>query len=33
MCYPPSKAPAVTANDEAWSKKDDFMPADEDIFA
>ena len=23
--YPPSKAPAVTANDEAWKKKDDFM--------
>ena len=23
--YPPSKVPAVTANDEAWNKKDDFM--------
>lgn len=23
--YPPSKAPVVTANDEAWAKKDDFM--------
>ena len=23
--YPPSKAPAITANDEAWKKKDDFM--------
>lgn len=29
--YPPSKAPAVTANDEAWKKKDDFMPADDDV--
>lgn len=24
-CYPPSKAPAVCANDDAWAKKDDFM--------
>jgi len=23
--YPPSKAPAVTLNDEAWKKKDDFL--------
>ena len=23
--YPPSKVPAVTANDEAWEKMDDFM--------
>ena len=23
--YPPSKAPAITANDDAWTKKDDFM--------
>lgn len=29
--YPPSKVPAVTANDEAWAKKDDFMPAPDDI--
>lgn len=33
MCYPPSKAPAVTANDGAWRMKDDFIPADEDIFS
>lgn len=25
--YPPSKAPVVTANDDAWEKKDDFMGA------
>ena len=25
--YPPSKVPAVTANEEAWNKKDDFMEA------
>lgn len=30
--YPPSKVPAITANDEAWAKKDDFMEiSDEDI--
>ena len=29
--YPPSKVPAATANDDAWQKKDDFMPAPEDI--
>lgn len=23
--YPPSKAPAVTANDDAWNKRDDFL--------
>ena len=29
-CYPPSKAPGVCANDDAWNKKDDgFRPADE----
>ena len=29
--YPPSKVPAVTANDDAWTKKDDFMKVgDED---
>lgn len=29
--YPPSKVPAVTANDDAWAKKDDFMKVgDED---
>ena len=28
--YPPSKAPAVTMNDEAWKKKDDFMDIGED---
>lgn len=27
--YPPSKAPAVTANDGAWAKKDDFMEIDD----
>ena len=31
MFYPPSKAPAVTANDEAWKKKDDFMQLPEDL--
>ncbi len=25
--YPPSKAPTVTLNDDAWKKKDDFMEA------
>lgn len=25
--YPPSKAPAVAANDDAWNKKDDFLTA------
>lgn len=29
--YPPSKAPAITANDEAWSKKDDFMEVPDGI--
>lgn len=29
--YPPSKVPAVTANDEAWKKKDDFMEVPDDI--
>lgn len=28
-CYPPSKAPGVCANDDAWNMKDDFRPADE----
>lgn len=28
--YPPSKAPAVTANDDAWNKKDDFLPVPDD---
>lgn len=28
--YPPSKAPAVTANDDAWKKKDDFMEISDD---
>ena len=28
--YPPSKAPAVTLNDEAWKKKDDFLEVGED---
>lgn len=27
--YAPSKAPVVTANDEAWAKKDGFLPAGE----
>lgn len=27
--YPPSKAPAVTANDEAWNKRNDFMGAED----
>lgn len=31
MFYPPSKAPAVTANDEAWKKKDDFMQLPEGL--
>jgi hypothetical protein len=26
--YPPSKVPAVTANDEAWSRKDGFLEVD-----
>ena len=29
--YAPSKAPVVTANDEAWAKKDDFLPAGEEV--
>lgn len=29
--YPPSKAPAVTMNDEAWNKKDDFMQLPDDV--
>lgn len=28
--YPPSKAPAVTLNDEAWRKRDDFLEVGED---
>ena len=28
--YPPSKAPAVCANDNAWDKKDDFLSLGED---
>ena len=28
--YPPSKAPAVTLNDEAWKKRDDFLEVGED---
>lgn len=28
--YPPSKVPAVTANDEAWSKKDSFYEVEDD---
>ena len=28
--YPPSKAPAVTANDDAWSKRDGFLAVMED---
>ena len=28
--YPPSKVPAVTANDEAWEKKDAFQEVDPD---
>lgn len=31
MFYPPSKAPAVTANDEAWKKKNDFMQLPEGL--
>lgn len=31
MFYPPSKAPAVTANDEAWKKKDDFIQLPEGL--
>lgn len=30
MCYSPSKAPTVCANDDAWNQKDDFRPADEE---
>lgn len=30
--YPPSKAPAVTANDDAWSMRDGFMEAVNDPF-
>ena len=29
--YAPSKAPVVTANDEAWAKKDDFLHAGEEV--
>jgi hypothetical protein len=28
--YPPSKAPAVTLNDEAWKKRDDFLEVGEE---
>ena len=28
--YPPSKAPAVTLNDDAWKKRDDFLEVGED---
>lgn len=28
--YPPSKVPAVTANDDAWAKKDDFLEVPDD---
>lgn len=28
--YPPSKVPAVTANDDAWAKKDDFLEVSDD---
>lgn len=28
--YPPSKAPAVTANDDAWAKRDGFLTVAED---
>ena len=30
-CYPPSKAPIVAANDDAWAKKDDFMDMPKDL--
>lgn len=30
ICYAPSKAPAVTANDDAWSKRGDFTTLDEE---
>lgn len=29
--YAPSKAPVVTANDDAWKKKDSFMGVDDDL--
>lgn len=29
--YPPSKAPAVTANDDAWAKRDGFMEVNDDF--
>ena len=29
--YPPSKAPAVTANDDAWEKRDGFMEVSDDF--
>ncbi len=29
--YPPSKVPAVTANDDAWNKKDGFMEVPDDV--
>lgn len=31
MFYPPSKAPAVTANDEAWKKDDGFMEVSDEF--
>jgi hypothetical protein len=32
MFYPPSKAPRITANDDAWKKRDGFVDASEDPF-
>ena len=32
MFYPPSKVPAVTANDDAWSMRDGFMGVADDPF-